>query len=293
MSAEAARGGWRIAAISLSTGCVARLSAFYQAALGCRPEGPALTGEAIGRLTGLPGQGTLQRLRLGAQAIEFWAADPPGRPYPADSRSCDLWFQHMAIVVADMRAAYAQLLRQPGWSPISVDGPQHLPASSGGVTAFKFRDPEGHPLELLEFPADRQPPAWRGAAGGPCLGIDHSAIAVSDSAASIAFYAGLGFAVAGGSANAGPEQARLDGLPGAEAQVTALRPAAAPPHLELLGYAPALRPRPRPADLREADLAATRLRLVPASALDDPVSGPARLLRDPDGHGLVLAGAPG
>lgn len=283
--------GWRIAAVSLSTVDTGRLAAFYEAAFGFRAAGPALAGAAVARLTGQDGAGgEVLRLQLGAQAIELWAADPPGRPYPADSRSCDLWFQHLAIVTADMRAAYAHLLLQPGWTPITTDGPQRLPERSGGVTAFKFRDPEGHPLELLEFPPGRRPPAWQAAPGGPCLGIDHSAIAVADSAASIAFYAGLGFAPAGGSDNEGPEQARLDGLPDARVQVTALRPAAAPPHLELLGYAAALKPRPRPVGLRQADLAATRLRLIPVASPDG--AGETRLLHDPDGHGLVLDGRP-
>lgn len=35
-----------------------------------------------------------------------------------------------------------------------------LPESSGGVTAFKFRDPDGHPLELLAFPDGKVPSRW-------------------------------------------------------------------------------------------------------------------------------------
>ena len=34
---------------------------------------------------------------------------PPGRPIPADSRSNDLWFQHVAIVVRDMDQAFEKL----------------------------------------------------------------------------------------------------------------------------------------------------------------------------------------
>ncbi len=40
-------------------------------------------------------------------------------------------------------------------------GPERLPARSGGVSAFKFRDPDGHPLELLAFPPEAVPPIWR------------------------------------------------------------------------------------------------------------------------------------
>ena len=50
---------------------------------------------------------------------------------------------------------YARLSAHAGWTTISTDGPQLLPASSGGVTAYKFRDPEGHPLELIAFPPGR------------------------------------------------------------------------------------------------------------------------------------------
>ena len=101
----------------------------------------------------------------------------------------DLCFQHFAIVVADMALAYRRLCSVSGWTAISIDGPQRLPPSSGGVSAFKFRDPDGHPLELLAFPDGRWPAQWRARSNGDlALGIDHSAISVSDSARSIAFY---------------------------------------------------------------------------------------------------------
>jgi hypothetical protein len=34
---------------------------------------------------------------------------PKGRPIPADSRSNDVWFQHIAIIVSDMDKAYKLL----------------------------------------------------------------------------------------------------------------------------------------------------------------------------------------
>jgi catechol 2,3-dioxygenase-like lactoylglutathione lyase family enzyme len=90
-------------------------------------------------------------MRLGGEEVEFVAYRRPGRAYPADSRSPDLWFQHFAIVVSDMDRAYRQLQRA-GARPISRGGPQTLPEQNGRVRAFKFRDPDGHPLELLFFP---------------------------------------------------------------------------------------------------------------------------------------------
>ena len=77
-----------------------------------------------------------------------------GRPYPPDSTSTDLWFQHMAIIVNDMRDAYQRVMANRRFRPISRHGPVRLPGNSGAVTAFKFRDHDGHPLELLAFPED-------------------------------------------------------------------------------------------------------------------------------------------
>ena len=88
-----------------------------------------------------------------------------------------------------------------------------LPESSGGVTAFKFRDPEGHPLELLAFPTHRTPPRWQAAAHpGLFLGIDHSAISVRNTERSLAFYRQLGLRLSAGSLNERNEQQHLDAL---------------------------------------------------------------------------------
>ena len=163
-----------------------------------------------------------------------------------------------------MEAAYSWLRACAGWTAITRPAPQRLPASSGAVTAFKFRDPEGHPLELVAFPPDNVPPRWRQAPHrhGPCLGIDHSAIVVSDTAQSVAFYQQvLGFSVAGGWLNRGREQEQLDAVPGAVVEVTVLDPGSGnPPHLELLCYRSPGRPRGAPA-LPSNDIAVTRLTL--------------------------------
>ena len=92
-------------------------------------------------------------MRLGAATIAFVRFAIAGHAYPLGNRSNDLWFQHLAIVVSDMDAAYAHLGLAEGWQAISDNGPQQLPLSNGGVRAFKFRDPDGHPLELIWFPS--------------------------------------------------------------------------------------------------------------------------------------------
>ena len=78
----------------------------------------------------------------------------------------DLWFQHLAIVVNDMDAAYAHLCAQSGMERRSATmARQLLPPSDGKERAFKFRDPDGHPLELIWFPPARAGPVWHGNAG--------------------------------------------------------------------------------------------------------------------------------
>lgn len=280
-----ATGG--IARISLTTADPEAAAQFYCAAFGCTRIGvEERSGQAFADLMGLPeAHARAVVLRLGDQEIELVGFTPSGQPYPTKSRSNDLWFQHFAIVVADMQDAYQRLLTQPGWSPISTAGPQLLPKSSGGVTAFKFRDPEGRPLEFLAFPAGAAPPRWHDRAGsGTFLGIDHSAIAVADTSVSEAFYAKLGFTVANRSLNQGIEQAQLDNVPSPIVEVTGLQPPGkVTPHLELLCYRA---PRGRPAPpMRSNDIAKTRLVLGSGE--------PSALIRDSDGHDLVLRGASG
>ncbi|MGA9343025.1 MAG: VOC family protein [Rhodanobacteraceae bacterium] len=246
------------------------------------------------------------RLRLRAQQIELTAFDAPGAPYPADSSSADLWFQHCAIVVDDMEAAYARLLRHGGVTAISRDGPQTLPPSSGGVIAYKFRDPDGHPLELMAFPQDVGDPVWHHMnSDGAMLGIDHSAISVASADRSITFYAGLlGFTLTTRQTNRGPEQDLLDALSDVAVDVIALQPEEArTPHIELLGYRT---PRGRaPSSIAVCDIAADRLVLkvrglpallettadanvIATGAVDSADGSQAAVLRDPDGHLLVL-----
>ena len=285
--------GWRIERISLTTAAPDSLADFYCSALGFgRTGSTALGGGDFARAMDLPdARAQATTLSLGGQSIELLAFAQPGRPYPKERRSDDLIFQHMAIVVSDMRAAHARLSLYRGWTPISSEGPQRLPATSGGVTAFKFRDPEGHPLELLEFPPERRPDAWRAPRGPePCLGIDHSAISVSDTAASAGFYAGFGFEAQGGSLNSGPEQQRLDGLAEAEVQVTALGQADAVPHLELLRYLSPWLGRPARPRHASNDVATTRLVLRQSGDEAGPWADWARaeLLEDPDGHHVLV-----
>jgi len=85
-------------------------------------------------------------MQLGQERIELTQyLTPQGRPIPVDSRSNDLWFQHIAIVVRDMDAAYEKL-RRFQVEHVST-GPQRLPEyipAAAGIEAFYFRDPDGN-----------------------------------------------------------------------------------------------------------------------------------------------------
>ena len=276
----------RLASFGLTTPDAHRLSEFYQRVLSFRLlEIERRSGPDFERLTGVAGGASAISLGLGDDVVELLQFDRPGRPYPAGAISSDLCFQHFAIIVADVQLAYQRLVSAGGWTAISTDGPQQLPASSGGVTAFKFRDPDGHPLELLAFPDGQMPEHWQARTkSNLLLGIDHSAINVADSAASIAFYKGLGLHVAARSLNTGPEQERLDAVNHAQVEVTALEPEQTTPHVELLCYRSVT--RGESTIVRSNDVAATRL----IFDVDGPSSESAtpQGLIDPDGHHLVI-----
>jgi catechol 2,3-dioxygenase-like lactoylglutathione lyase family enzyme len=249
-------------------------------------------------------------MRLGQESIrlqQFLA--PEGAAVPPDGRGNDLWFQHVAIVVSDMRAAYARL-REHGVRHIS-SGPQRLPdwnPNAGGIEAFYFKDPDGHALELIRFPAGKGDPRWQTSGGRLFLGIDHTAITVRDTDESLRFWRDrLGLHVAGTSENYGDEQAHLNGVFGARLRITGLR-AAAGPGVELLEYLAPRDGRRRPASARANDLVAwqTEIGVQGIDAVVDALRGQwvspgtvnlagpaapperAALVSDPDGHVALL-----
>jgi len=279
------------------------LAGFYQAAFGFVRSGKVLRAKPGKELAAVLSEtcGGV-KLKSGQQDIALIGLHPRGRPYPAIVAGWNPLFQHIAIVVSDMASAYAHLSSISGWTPISNCGPQVLPPSSGGVTAFKFRDPEGHPLELIAFAPGATPAHWQNTSVGGCLGIDHSAISISNTSRSVAFYQDLGLTRIGGSLNVGPEQAKLDDVEGAVVEVTALAPLQSTPHVELLRYSGDF-----DRSMRQAanDVTATRLvfslesrkafDLICADNADAILSGPAledgkhlALLQDPDGHLIRL-----
>ncbi len=266
----------RLLRIELTVADLALAERFYVDALGFTA---GQRGDASPAMAALLAAGRVHQLALhrGGQTLVLQAFRPEGEAYPEGATAADQVFQHFAMPVTDMAAAFARLAPS-GAIPISA-GPQHLPQRSGGATAYKFRDHAGHPLELIQF---------KDAAPG---GIDHSAIAVLDAERSIAFYRDeLGLRIGARQTNTGPEQDRLDGVSGAQVDVVALLPEQPAPHIELLAYhTPPGRPA---APARPRDIAATRL-VLEVSGLPDTAAvledgSRAALLHDPDGH-LLLA----
>jgi catechol 2,3-dioxygenase-like lactoylglutathione lyase family enzyme len=295
-----------ILAISRVVSNLARAETFYRSALGFKKVSSGPTDPELLKVLGAAGHTANEvRLRLGEEDLVLVQFDSPGREYPKGSQSSDLWFQHLAIVVSDMGRGYDRLRSTEGWRPISAEGPETLPPSSGGVRAFKFRDPDDHPLELLWLPPGRGRPEWQDRSRAtpsdePFLGIDHSAIAVSSTRRSLAFYGSLGMQVSDRTLNSGPEQSRLDGLPSARLRVTGLRPASVfGPGLELLAYRPAGRGR-ETSGVTDLSTDWTTLSAVMAGSSSlvsasgsGRESGPEPLKRtvavsDPDGHRFLL-----
>lgn len=223
------------------------------------------------------------QLKLGEETLELTDyLESGGRAVPRDSRSNDRWFQHVAIVVTDMDRAY-QRLQENEVRAASVS-PQRLPdwnPNAGGIRAFYFKDPDDHVLEIIWFPAGKGDPKWQ-SRRELFAGIDHTAIVVADTEASLKFYRDkLGLRVVGGSENYGIEQERLNNVPGAHLRITTLR-AAPGPGVELLEYLEPRGGRPYPPDVRANDLIHWQT-IIAAPGVTAPTPAD-----DPDHHALLL-----
>lgn len=253
----------RILRLELSVADIARSITFYRDGLGFEVLG---AGDAAARLA-------LGGRELGLRQLEG------GQPGPVPAQANAPAFQHFAVVVRDMAAAHAHVAPLAG-APFSRGGPQHLPPRNGGVRAWKFRDPDGHPVELLELRTG----AWREAAAAVpqrlFLGIDHTALACADLEASLAFYTARGFRQGEPSHNYGPAQDGLDGLDGVDLRIATLHALEPGPHIELLHYRAPAPPVRAPAG-DDDRFVATVLEASTGAAVPE---------RDPDGHRLAIVG---
>jgi len=302
---ESANRAVAVAMVGMTVEDMDRSVAFYTGVLDFKVVGDETAGGAsYDSLQGLTGTSLrVVRLQLGDEYLQLTQyLTPRGRPAPTNARSNDRWFQHVAIIVSDMDSAYARL-RRFKVTEVSA-GPQLLPKTipnAAGIRAFYFKDPDGHPLEVLQFPADKGDPKWHERTERLFLGIDHTAIVVRDTRRSLAFYRdALGLRIAGESMNFGTEQERLNNVPGARLHITGLR-AATGPGIEFLQY---LRPgdgRPYPDDERPNDIVhwqttvavpdlATAARAVRQGGyrVVSVGVGNGLIVRDPDGHAIQL-----
>lgn len=309
----------RVGPIGMTVSDMDRSIDFYSSVLSFEKVSDVeVAGEDYEHLKGIFGvRMRVVRMRLGDESIELTEyLAPKGRPVPVDSRSNDRWFQHIAIITSDMEKAYAWL-RQNKVEHAST-GPQRLPdwnKNAGGIKAFYFKDPDKHALEILQFPADKGAGKWH-STKSIFLGIDHTAIVVSDTEVSLKFYRDvLGLKVAGASENYGTEQEHLNNVFGARLRITGLRAVAGGPGIEFLEYLAPRDGRAYPNDAKANDILHWQTNVI-VEDLDGassnlllqkyffiskgPVSLVDRLLgfskgvlvRDPDGHAVEIVEEP-
>jgi catechol 2,3-dioxygenase-like lactoylglutathione lyase family enzyme len=303
-----------VESVGMTVSDIDRAVAFYSALTFRKVSDVEVLGEQYEHLEGVFGaRMRIVRMQLGNEYLDLTEyLAPRGRPIPTDSRSNDLWFQHIAIVVRDMDQAFEKL-RALKVQFVST-GPQTLPPSikaAAGIKAFYFRDPDQHNLEIIYFPPGKGDPRWQQKTDKLFLGIDHTALGISNTDASLKFYRDLlGLRKAGESENFGNEQEHLNQVFGAYLRITGMR-AASGPGIEFLEYLTPRDGRARPADVHandivhwqtmiatdDVDLMAKKLRDahvrfvspgVVAMPKDKAGFSKGALVSDPDGHSVLL-----
>ena len=188
-----------------------------------------ISGDALQKLFGIQDDQLslkVSYVKIGNESVQLLEFDSKmqGKIIPQDSRSNDLWFQHIAIVVKNMNKAYEHAYKNKieHVSTFPQVLPDYIPAAAG-IAAFYFRDRDDHNLELIYFPEGKGNPKWRKSTEPLFLGIDHTAIGIADTDKSLAFYRdALGLKVAGNSENFGTEQEHLNQVFGARLLITGL-----------------------------------------------------------------------
>ena len=304
----------KVEAVGITVKEMDRSLKFYTEVLGFKKiSDTEYKGESVEKLKGLFGLNTrVARLQLGEELIELTDfLTTGGRTIPEDAKSNDLFFQHIAIVVSDMDKAYQQVKKYK--VEYVSTAPQTLPKSipgAGGIKAFYFHDPDNHNLELIYFPKGKGQEKWQHNNGKIFLGIDHTAIGVSNTDNSHRFYSDmLGIERKGDSWNKGIEQEHLNNVEGASLHITGYR-AAQGPGVEFLQYISPGPGRPYPADSRVDDIwywqttlivddaeslfnkfKAADSRFVSKELVHQNINGihtKSFIIRDPDGHAILL-----
>lgn len=270
-------------------------------------------GAEFEKLEGVFGLNTrVVRLQLGDEFIELTDyLTTGGRSIPEDAKSNDLSFQHIAIVVSDMDKAFEQVKKHNvefvSTSPQTL--PKSIPAADG-IKAFYFHDPDNHNLELIYFPKGKGQDKWQHPNGKIFLGIDHTAIGVSNTESSHKFYQDLlGIERKGDSWNKGVEQEHLNNVEGASLHITGYR-AASGPGVEFLQYLNPGSGKAYPKDSRSDDIWHWQTTLIVDDAGSlynklktagyvfiskelvhlqvNGVHTKSFIVRDPDGHAMLI-----
>jgi catechol 2,3-dioxygenase-like lactoylglutathione lyase family enzyme len=134
-----------VAAVGMNVSAMDRSIQFYSALTFQKVSDVEVFGDEYEHLVGVFGARMhIVRMQLGDEFIDLTEyLTPRGKPIPEDSRSNDLWFQHIAFVVSDMNMAFDKL-RTLKVQFVSTD-PQRLPdwnLGAAGIRAFYFRDPD-------------------------------------------------------------------------------------------------------------------------------------------------------
>jgi catechol 2,3-dioxygenase-like lactoylglutathione lyase family enzyme len=314
LSISSAKAAVSVESVGMTVSDMDRAVGFYSALTFQKISDIEVLGDEFEHLEGVFGaRMRIVRMRLGNEFLDLTQyLAPPGRPIPPDSRSNDLWFQHIAIVVRDMDEAFEKL-RALKVQFVST-GPQTLPPSikaAAGIKAFYFRDPDGHNLEIIYFPPGKGDFRWQEKTDRLFLGIDHTAIGISNTEESSKFYRDLlGVHKAGESENFGTEQEHLNQVFGAHLHITGMR-ADGGPGIEFLEYLTPRDGRPRPTDVHandvvhwhtmiatdDLDLLAKKLRdahvrFVSSGVVTMPKDkvgfSKGAQVSDPDGHSVLL-----
>jgi catechol 2,3-dioxygenase-like lactoylglutathione lyase family enzyme len=116
-----------VAVVGMVVSDMDRATDFYSSLTFQKISDVEVFGDEYEQLVGIFGaRMRIVRMQLGNEFLELTEyLTPRGKPIPEDSRSNDLWFQHIAIVVSDMDKAFAKL-RALKVRFVST-GPQRLP----------------------------------------------------------------------------------------------------------------------------------------------------------------------
>jgi catechol 2,3-dioxygenase-like lactoylglutathione lyase family enzyme len=147
------------------------------------------SGAEVARLFGVAGPHVrVVTMRLGSERLEL-VEDPGrvGRQTPAEAPPGERAASRIALAVNDIEQASLWLQRQHVQRTPGAPAQEAIQSTSG-VRAVSFEDPDGHALEIVQYPAGQGDARWQRPTDRVFLGIDHAALVVGDTDESLRFY---------------------------------------------------------------------------------------------------------